>query len=88
MIVKAKEKEKIYFKDVKIGQVFREYGEETIYMKVSLEDDLICCPRCDEDIHINEEKGTGYAVELNSGHLYDFSSLTKVENVQGAFTEE
>jgi uncharacterized C2H2 Zn-finger protein len=54
MIVKSKERKEIFFKDVKVGQVFREHGEEDVYMKVSLEDDFICCPRCDEDIHIND----------------------------------
>ncbi len=88
MIVKAKEREEIYFKDIKVGQVFREYGEEPIYMKVSLEDDFICCPECGEDFHINNEKSMVYAVDLNYGHIYEFSSLTIVEIVQGAFIEE
>ena len=88
MIVKAKEKEKIYFKDVKIGQVFRECGWETIYMKVNFEDDSICCPDCGEDFHINNEKNRVYAVELNRGLIHEFSSLSTVEIVQGAFIEE
>ena len=88
MIVKAKEREKIYFKDIKVGQVFRECGGETIYMKVSLEDDYICCPECGEDFHINNEKNMVYAVELNRGLIYDFDTHTTVEIVQGAFTEE
>lgn len=86
MIVKTKEKEKIYFKDVKVGQVFREWGEETIYMKVSLED--ACCPECGEDFHINNKKNRVYAVELNYGLIYEFDIHSTVEIVQGAFIEE
>lgn len=88
MIVKSKERKEIFFKDVKVGQVFREYGEEDVYMKVSLEDDFICCPRCDEDIHINDEKGMDYAVNLTLGLVYEFDSHTTVEIIQGAFIEE
>lgn len=88
MIVKAKEREEIYFKDVKEGQVFKQYADDSIYMKVGFEDDSICCPRCDEDIHISEEKGMGYAVELNSGLIYDFDTHSTVEIIQGTFIEE
>lgn len=88
MLVRTKERKEIFFKDVKVGQVFREYSEEDVYMKVSLEDDFICCPRCDEDIHINDEKGMASAVNLASGLVYDFEPQTTVEIIQGAFIEE
>lgn len=88
MLVRTKERKEIFFKDVKVGQVFREYNEEDVYMKVSLEDDFICCPRCDEDIHINDEKGMASAVNLASGLVYDFEPQTTVEIIQGAFIEE
>lgn len=88
MLVRTKERKEIFFKDVKVGQVFREYSEEDVYMKVSLEDDYICCPRCDENIHINDEKGMAYAVDLASGLVYEFDSHTTVEIIQGAFIEE
>lgn len=88
MIVKTKERKEIFFKDVKVGQVFREYNEEDVYMKVNLEDDYIVCPRCDEDIRINDEKGMAYAVDLASGLVYDFEPQTTVEIIQGAFIEE
>ena len=88
MIVKAKEKKEAYFKDVKVGQVFRECGEETIYMKVSFEDDFICCPNCGADFHINNEKDMVYAIELNRGLIYEFDTYSTVEIVKGAFIEE
>ena len=88
MIVKAKDRQEIYFKDIKIGQVFREYGGETVYMKVKFEDDYVCCPECGEVLHINNEKKGVYAVELNRGLIYEFSSLSKVEIVEGTFVEE
>ena len=88
MIVKSKERKEIFFKDIKVGQVFREYRDEGIYMKIKLEDDCICCPRCDLDLSINDEKGITYAVELNSGLVYEFDEHSMVEIVQGAFIEE
>ena len=69
MIVKAKERKETFFKDVKVGQVFRDDSDECIFMKVALEDDYVCCPRCDEDIRINDEKGTAiYAVDHKCGY--------------------
>lgn len=88
MIVKSKKREEIFFKDVKVGQVFRECHDKEIYMKIELEDDCICCPRCDLNLSINDEKGITYAVELNSGLVYEFDEHSMVEIVQGAFIEE
>ena len=88
MIVKTKEKEKIYFKDVKVGQVFRECGEETIYMKVDFENDYICCPRCEEDINIYDQTGDCWAVELSKGSIYEFNVDDCVEPIQGCFIKE
>lgn len=88
MLVKTKERKETFFKDVKVGQVFRKRHDEEIYMKIELEDDCICCPRCDLDLSINDEKGITYAVELNSGLVYEFDEHSMVEIVQGAFIEE
>lgn len=88
MIVKAKERKGVFFKDVKVGQVFREDNNEYIFMKIDFEDEYICCPRCDLDLSINDEKGITYAVELNSGLVYEFDEHSMVEIVQGAFVEE
>lgn len=89
MLVRAKERKEIFFKDIKVGQVFRKDRSEYIFMKVFLEDDFIVCPNCDEDIRINDEKGSGfYAVELSTGLVYEFDSHLIVEIVQGAFIEE
>lgn len=88
MLVRAKERTETFFRDVKVGQVFRDENND-FFMKVHLEDDDICCPRCDEDIRINDEKGTAiYAVDLSSGLVYEFDSHSTVEIVQGAFIEE
>lgn len=89
MLVRVKERTETFFKDVKVGQVFRDDNNDDIFMKVALEDDYVCCPRCDEDIRINDEKGTAiYAVDLSSGLVYEFDSHSTVEIVQGAFVEE
>jgi hypothetical protein len=88
MLVRIKERRDIFFKDVKVGQVFREDNNEYVFMKIEFEDDYICCPRCDTDISINDEKGKTYAVELNSGLVYEFDPHSTVEIVQGAFVEE
>lgn len=88
MLVKVKGRKEIFFKEVKVGQVFRECRDEEIYMKIKLEDDCICCPRCDLDLSINDEKGIAYAVELSSGLVYEFDEHSMVEIVQGAFIEE
>lgn len=87
MLVKAKERKEIFFREVKVGQVFRD-DNEYIYMKVNLENNYICCPICDSDIGINDEKGITYAVELNSGLVYEFDPHSTVEIVQGYFIEE
>ena len=88
MIVKAKERKEMIFQELKVGEVFRAYRDEDIYMKIKLEDDCICCPRCDLDLNINDEKGITYAVELNSGLVYEFDEHSMVEIAQGAFVEE
>lgn len=86
MIVKAKEREEIFFRDIKIGQVFRD--DEGVFMKMRLEDDYVVCPRCDEDIHISDVNCTEYAVELTTGLAYEISGHTVVEPIQGYFIEE
>ena len=86
MVVKSKERKEIFFKDIKVGQVFRE--DDDIYMKVRLEDDYICCPRCDEDIHINDETSGYFGVDLESGLVYEFDIHSTVEPIQGYFIEE
>jgi hypothetical protein len=88
MLVKTKERKEIFFKEVKVGQVFRECRDEEVYMKIRFEDDCICCPRCDLDLSINDEKDITYAVELSSGLVYEFDEHSMVEIVQGAFIEE
>lgn len=88
MLVRAKERTETFFNDIKIGQVFKDEDDD-IFMKVHLEDDYICCPRCDQDIRIHEEKGIAiYAVKLSSGLVYEFDEHATVEIVQGAFIEE
>lgn len=89
MLVKTKEKSMTIFKDIEVGQVFRDNDSGIICMKVDLEDDYICCPRCDEEININDEKGKAiYAVELETGMIFAFENLEQVEIIQGAFVED
>lgn len=88
MLVRTKERKGVFFKDVKVGQVFREDNNEYIFMKIDFEDEYICCPRCDQDFRITDEKGLAYAVELKSGLVYEFDEHLTVEVVQGAFVEE
>ena len=87
MIVKAKERKEMSFQELKVGEVF-EGNEGAIFMKVRFEDDYICCPRCDEDIHINDEKENTSAVELSTGSIYDFEWCERVKPIQGYFIEE
>lgn len=88
MLVKTKERKETFFKDITVGQVFREGNNEDIFMKIDFEDDYVFCPRCDKDIHISDEKGITYAVELKSGLVYEFAPCSIVEVVQGAFIED
>ena len=85
MKIKAKNKTKILFKDVSVGQVFREDG--ALFMKVLLNDDVIACPRCDESIDLERELGE-LAVELSSGLIYEFALHAVVELIEGSFIEE
>lgn len=84
MVVRAKEMKGTFFKDIKVGQVFRDIDSDNIFMKVNFEDNYFYCPRCGEEIPINDD----YAVELKSGLLYGFNSFEEVEIIQGAFVEE
>lgn len=86
MIVKLKERKKITFQEVKKGQIFK-HGV-SVYMKVDFEDDYICCPRCEEDINIYDQKGDCWATELNTGSIYEFNINDWVELIQGCFIEE
>ena len=86
MIVKSKERKEVFFRDIKVGQVFRD--DEGIFMKIQLEDDYIVCPRCNEDIHISDVNCTEYAVELTTGLTYEMSGHIMVEPIQGYFVEE
>lgn len=88
MLVKTKERKETLFKDIKIGQVFRDNNNESIFVKIYFEDDYICCPECEEDININNEKGEVYAVELDSGLVYEFDPRSIVEIIRGAFVED
>ena len=85
MKIKAKNKTEILFKDVSVGQVFREDG--ALFMKVLLNDDVIECPRCDESIDLERELGE-LAVELSSGLIYEFALHAVVELIEGSFIEE
>lgn len=85
MLVRAKERKELIFQELKVGEVFKA-NDGAILMKVRFEDDCICCPRCDMTININDEKI--YAVELNSGLMYEFDEYSTVEIIQGAFIEE
>ena len=87
MIVKAKERKEMIFQELEVGQVFKDENND-IFMKVRLEDDDICCPRCDLDLSINDEKGNTSAVELSTGLVYDFEWCEKVRPIQGYFIEE
>ena len=87
MIVKAKERKEMIFQELKVGEVFED-NDGDILMKVRFEDDYVCCPRCDEDIHINDERGDSGAVELSTGLVYDFEWCEKVRPIQGYFIEE
>lgn len=86
MIVKSKEKKEVFFRDIKVGQVFK--NDECVLMKTRLEDDYVVCPRCDEDIHITDVNCTEYAVELSTGLIYEMSGHIMVEPIQGYFIEE
>lgn len=85
MRIKAKNKTEVLFKDVSVGQVFREEG--ALFMKVLLNDDIIACPRCDESIDLERELGE-LAVELSSGLIYEFALHAVVELIEGSFIEE
>jgi hypothetical protein len=85
MIVRTKERKEIFFKDIPVGQVFRE--DDALFMKVQLNDDVIGCPRCDENIDLERELGE-LAVELSSGLIYEFELHAVVELVEGSFIEE
>lgn len=85
MKIKAKNKTKVLFKDIPFGQVFREDG--AFFMKVQLNDDVIECPRCDENIDLERELGE-LAVELSSGLIYEFGLHAVIELVEGSFIEE
>lgn len=85
MKIKAKNKTEILFKDVSVGQVFREDG--ALFMRVQLNDDVIECPRCDENIDLERELGE-LAVELSSGSIYEFALHAVVELIEGSFIEE
>lgn len=85
MKIKTKEREEILFKDVPFGQVFQE--EDELFMKVQLNDDIICCPQCDEKIDLERELKE-LAVELSSGLIYQLEPIAVVKIVQGAFVEE
>lgn len=87
MLVKSKERKEVFFRDIEVGQVFKDENND-IFMKVHLEDDDIYCPVCNADICINDEKGCTGAVELGSGLVYDFEGHSTVEIVQGYFIEE
>lgn len=86
MIVKSREKKEVLFRDIKVGQVFK--NDEGVFVKIRLEDDYIVCPRCDEDIHITDINCTEYAVELTTGLAYEISGHIMVEPIQGYFVEE
>ena len=87
MIIKAKKRKEMLFQELEVGQVF-EGDEGSIFMKVRFGDVYVCCPSCDEDIHINDEKGDTSAVELSTGLVYDFEWCEKVRPIQGYFIEE
>lgn len=87
MIVKAKERKEMIFQELEVGQVFKN-DKGSIFMKVRFEDVYVCCPSCDEDIQINDEKGDTSAVELSTGLIYDFEWCTHVKPIQGYFIEE
>lgn len=85
MKIKAKNKTEVLFKDIPVGQVFRE--DDALFMKVLLNDDVIGCPRCDENIDLERELGE-LAVELSSGLIYQFELHAVIELVEGSFIEE
>lgn len=87
MIVKTKERKEITFQELEVGQVFEKI-DGVILMKVRFEDDYICCPRCNEDIHINDEKGSEGVVELSTGSIFDFEWHERVRPIQGYFIKE
>lgn len=85
MIVKTKERKENFFKDIKVGQVFK--GDYELFMKISFDDDFIVCPQCGEGIYAEKELG-GIAVHLETGNIYKFNNCDSVEIVTGSFIEE
>lgn len=69
----------VMINQVKVGQTFIEDNE--IFLMCRYEGDDICCPRCDEDIAINDEVAY-LAVMLSTGEIYDFQSYNEVTLVE------
>lgn len=88
MLVKTKERKKTFFKDIPVGQIFREGNNEEVFMKIDFADDYICCPICEVDISIKDATDKTHAVKLKSGLVYEFEPYSAVNVTQGAFIED
>lgn len=76
MKIRRKESKLVSISEIKKGQTFIEDNE--IFMMCHYLGDVIECPRCDEEISINEEIKY-LAVMLSTGELFDFEYYTEVE---------
>lgn len=85
MIVKEKNRDRMCFNQMNVGTVFRD--DDCMYMKIRIADDNLSCPRCDEDIHISDEI-VGFAVDIETGTVYQLNEWDSYELVNGAFIEE
>lgn len=79
MEIKRKTDRTVSIHQIKVGQTFIEENE--IFLMCRYEGDGITCPRCSEDISINEEIAY-LAVMLSTGELFNFHPYDAVTLVE------
>ena len=79
MRVTRKSEKKVRFMDLKVGDTF--IDDDEIFIKCRYEGENIFCPRCDEQINIDDEMPC-LALMLSTGELWtfqDYSMIVKIE---------
>lgn len=78
MKVITNKKDTVSIRDIEMGGTF--IDDDEVYMLCRYEGDDIYCPRCDEEISVNDQVGY-LAVSLGSGDIYNFASNVYVTPV-------
>lgn len=79
MKITRKSEKTVRFMDLKVGETF--IDDEEIFIKCRYEGENIFCPRCDEQIDVDDEL-PGLALMLSTGELWNFESHNTVVKIE------